>query len=272
MSIPHSIFSTPPQLAKLQQIIINFLRLPFSKDSIPGNLLEAALGYVHNADVLRTYDFVDVLSKVQKIGWQVKSTKADTPVTWVRAKIPNSILLIDGSNKDAAGRKSLGDAIIDFCNAKALDSLTKYELEQIGYSRLILFSEGHITYFEKHLIDSKNTRLFNPNDYEWHWSTPKVTKKKEQLPAFVGTHKATNIKHFAWHGLGENQLHFSGENVWWPPIGDSHRLDFDIPSNDHKVNFEEIAEWLAQLPIDSSLETNVDPIASANNGGTALPT
>lgn len=250
MSEQSPIFSTPAQLVKLQQIIINFLRLPFSADAIPGSLLEAALAYIHNAEVLHTYDFVDVLDKEQKIGWQVKATKSTTPVTWLRAKIPNAWNLIDESKQSIEGRKHLGDSIIDFCNAKAIDSLNKYQLEQIGYARLILFPNNQILYFEKQLINQNSKHLFNPDDYEWHWTIPKNAQKKEQLTAFCGIHKVTNVKHFAWHGLGENQLHFSGENVWWPATENTKRITFNAPTNNQKVDFETIAEWLSTLPFE----------------------
>ena len=45
--------------------------------------MEANLKEVRGGDteVLHTYDFVDVISRSEKIGWQVKSTKSTTPVT-----------------------------------------------------------------------------------------------------------------------------------------------------------------------------------------------
>lgn len=91
--------------------------------------------------------------------------------------------------------------------------------------------------------------LFNSEHYTWEWSQPKQTKGKEQLSAFTAKHKETGVKHFAWHGLGENQLHFSGEKTWWLPQEDAHRIDFYVPDEASKVDFETIAEWLSQLPI-----------------------
>ena len=127
-------------------------------------------------------------------------------------------------------------------------------------------------YFERCLLDTEHPRLWNPSDYVWQWSTPKRAEKKEQLPAFVGRHKETNTKSFAWHGQGENQLHFSGEGDWWPEENSDHRLDFQIPNSNQKVDFETLAVWLSQLPVGDIEASNEVPILSDNNGGTAFPT
>ena len=247
MSVTPSIFTSVERMAKIEQMIVNYLRLPFASETIPGSLLEAILGNVHEGEVLKTYDFADVIKR-GSVGWQVKSTKSDTPVTWMRVKLPDKQSLIEVSRNSEGERQVLGDSIINFCNTHARASMELYHLRQIGYARLVLFPEGRIMYFERPLISESSPLLFKSVDYAWQWSTPKKTRGKEQLPAFVGEHKETGIKHFAWHGLGENQLHFSGEKSWWLPEGDSHRIDFHAPSEANKVDFETIAEWLSQLP------------------------
>ena len=243
MNTEPPIFSDAAQLAKIQQMVTNYLRLPFATDTIPGSLLEAIIGIVHGADVLKTYDFADVVKR-GAVGWQVKSTKSETPVTWKRAKIPDKQQLIEASQQNDGGRQELGNALIDFCNEHALASLVRYKLAKIGYARLVIFPNGRIMYFERLLMSVAQPSLFSPADYVWRWSDPKRTQGKEQLPAFVGWQRDTGKKHFAWHGLGENQLHFSGEGTWWPLAGDSHRLDFDAPSATDKVSFETVAAWL----------------------------
>lgn len=60
------------------------LKLPIIEGNIPGNLLEHVFAYNRNAEVLNTYDFIDVIDKERGIGWQIKSTMASTPVTWIR--------------------------------------------------------------------------------------------------------------------------------------------------------------------------------------------
>jgi hypothetical protein len=272
MSDTASIFSNVPQMRQLQLMVTNYLRLPFATDTIPGSLLEAILGYIHDAEVLKTYDFVDVVSVPQKVGWQVKSTKSSTPVTWIRGKIPRASSLVEASRKDEEGIQLLGNAIINFCNEKVVNSFEKYALEQIGYARLVLFPNNTIMYYERLLVTRDHPQLFNPADYIWKWSVQKENTKKEQLPAFIGIHRETQTKHFAWHGLGENQLHFYGESAWWPPSNDIHRLDFKTPDDSQKVNFEKLAEWLAQLQAEPIEESKALPIVSDNNGGTALPT
>ncbi len=143
---------------------------------------------------------MDVVNRNDQVGWQVKSTKASTPVTWKRAKIPNSQELIKDSNSSTEGLQTLGNAILKFCNDHAIESLDKYNLNEIGFSRLIVHPNRHLTYFEKALCSRTNPNIFNENEFEWKWSIPKKTTKKEQLPALHGTHKLTQQKWFAWHG------------------------------------------------------------------------
>lgn len=209
--------------------------------------MEGALAYVRGASVLRTYDFVDVVKRDSRCGWQVKSTKATTPVTWKRAKIPNSVQLIAESKISPAGAQALGDAIIAFCNAHAQHSLQLYDLDEIGYSRLIVHENGTVTYFEKLLCTREAPTIFNSSDFEWQWSIPKKTVKKEQLPALHGIYKPDHKKWFAWHGLGENQLHFSGEKSWWPSEGNQHQVSFNLPTDGDKISVERFIELLAGL-------------------------
>ena len=224
-----NVYSTQGQLKNISKILTGYLKLPFSGDSIPGALMESVISEVRDGEVLNTYDFVDILNKNQKVGWQVKSTKSSTPVTWKRAKIPNSVQLIEISKSSSLGLQKLGDAIIKFCNDHALESINEYDLYEIGYSRLIVHKDGKLTYFEKILCTKDNPKIFQESDFEWKWSIPKKTQKKEQLPALHGTHKPSNKKWFAWHGLGENQLHFSGEKAWWP-TDNTNKIDFSFPS------------------------------------------
>src|SRR5205814_2769173 len=91
------IFSTQEQLDEIQRIVCNYARLPFALDSVPGAVMEGTLEHVRKAKRLNTYDFVDVVNSSDRCGWQVKSTKASTPVTWKRAKIPDARNLIVAS-------------------------------------------------------------------------------------------------------------------------------------------------------------------------------
>ena len=242
----HKHLSNKAQLDSLIHIIHQYLRLPLSDDTIPGSFLEGVLAYVRKGKRLNTYDFVDVVNIEKKIGWQVKSTKSTTPVTWKRAKIPNSLELIEKSYKSDKGLQNLGDAIIDFCNEHAEHSINLYKLDEIYYSRLVVFENGEIKYIERKLCDKKNPIMFSKSDYVWHWSKPKVTTKKEQLQALHGVSKNTNQKVWAWHGLGENQLHFSGEKLWWTDR-DSLVIDFHYPKSDEKLSLEQLIDLLAKL-------------------------
>lgn len=243
-----AVFSTGRQLRQLAEILSKYARLPFSPSTIPGGVLEGALAYVRSAEVLLTYDFVDVVNRGKHCGWQVKSTLAGTPVTWKRAKIPGSVALIAASKRSAGGTQALGDAIIRFCNAHAAESLDNYGIEEIGYSRLIIFPNGRVLYFERLLCTRDSPRIFDPADFEWRWSAPKRTVKKEQLPALHGFHRPTGQKWWAWHGLGENQLHFSGERAWWPPSArHPHAITFSFPTDDERIAVEKFIAMLARL-------------------------
>lgn len=195
----------------LATLLYRFGRLPFVQGSIPGAVLEAALAHVRQARVLPTYEFVDVLRAEQSVGWQVKSTLSGTPVTWNRAKLPERVKLIAASRSSVERLQHLGDTIIAFCNEHALASMKIYNLRQIGYARLIVFPDGKAHYFEKTLCSRQRPLLFEPAEFEWRWSAHKQTQGKEQLSALHGWHRPTDSKWFAWHGAGENQLHFTGD-------------------------------------------------------------
>lgn len=242
-----AIFSTPAQLSRLGDILSKYARLPFSKETIPGAVLEGALAHVRGGEVLNTYDFVDVIKREDRGGWQVKSTKSGTPVTWMRAKIPNSQKLIDDSRKTTAALQALGDTIINFNNAHVQASIERYNLNEIGYSRLIVFPNGRVVYFEKLLCTRSAPKIFNAANFEWRWSQPKKTVKKEQLPALHGLYKPTGKKWWAWHGLGENQLHFTGDGDWWPPPNDPHVVTFSFPAAADRIDLEKFIELLARL-------------------------
>jgi len=236
MAENRTIYSTAEELARIAHILQNYARLPFSPINIPGAVMEGVLGHVRRGEVLRTYDFVDVVNRKSQLGWQIKSTLAGTPVTWKRAKIPERIQLI-ASEKSAEGLQSLGDAIIGFCNKHAEESIKGYDLREIGYARLVIHESGQAMYFERRLCTRAKPQIFDPKEFLWRWSIPKRTAKKEQLIALHGTHKPTGKKWFAWHGRGENQLHFSGENAWWPSGGD-HRVEFQLPSESGRLTLE----------------------------------
>lgn len=249
-----TIYSTKEQLKKIAYYLTAYMRIPFFQDdTIPGKVMEKIISLVHGGEQLGTYDYVDVCIK-NKVGWQVKSTKGDTPVTWKRAKIANAEQLIRQSETSEAGCQKLGDAIIDFCNGHAVESIKHYNLSKIGYSRLIMLPNNVAIYFERELCTAKKPSIFEKTDYAWRWSIQKQVKKKEQLRALHGVNNKTGKKSFAWHGRGENQLHFNGEGDWWPKINipnkvgqiefskDGHAMAFKLPSA--KVSWDNLVSFL----------------------------
>jgi hypothetical protein len=243
-----AILSSGVEMSNIANLLCRYCLLPFTPDTIPGAIMEGALAHVRDAEVLRTYDFVDVIKPKDSMGWQVKSTKDATPVTWKRAKLADAPNLIKASRSGAAGVQSLGDAIIHFCNAHAAASMSKYSLEAIGFSRLIVRDNGTATYYEKLLCTREKPKIFEETDFFWQWSTQKKTKQKEQLSALHGIHVPSGKKWFAWHGLGENQLHFSGEKTWWPEANSSQAFTFDLPTKDKKLSVEAFMALLEEIP------------------------
>lgn len=224
--------------AQIITLIQTTLRLPFWK-SLPGSVLEEILAHVYGGRRTGTYDFVDVVNDVTRTGWQVKSTRHATPVTWKRVKLPNKGSLIERSHATSEGTQTLGNAIVDSCNSAAKESIEKYKLKSIKYARLVDHMNGRLTYFERVLPISG--QLFEPRHFRWCWSKAK-TAKKEQLPAFHGVHVDSDDTWFAWHGRGENQLHFKGEKLWWPAERGHNRRDF-VRSGDN-LTMTELADMI----------------------------
>jgi len=240
-------FSTQKQFHTIAKILRGYIKIPLATDSIPGSFMETVLGNVRSATILNTYDFIDVYNPKDRIGWQVKSTKETTPVTWKRAKVKDSERLIKDSQKSASGVQVLGDAIIDFCNQHVKESIERYKLDEVYYSRLVLFESRQVLYFERLLCTKEKPLIFDKKDFAWKWSAPKTTVKKEQLPALHGKNIRTNTKWFAWHGLGENQLHFSGEKEWWPAENDKHSIRFAFPSEKERLTQNEFISLLQRI-------------------------
>lgn len=241
---PESSLSKNSQLHEIGKAVAAYCYLPFASDSVPGAYVEAVVAEVRGGAVLRTYDFVDVIKSEGRIGWQVKSTKATTPVTWKRAKIPRAQELIAASRDPEEiarkeGLQALGNAVIEFCNRHAAESLEKYGIDEIGFSR-VLVTPTEIIYYEKILLTTDEPRIFDASEFTWEWSTQKKGVKKEQLSALHG--RRNGEKWWAWHGLGENQLHFAGERYWWPPDDDRHRISLPLPAPDDRLDFSTFGE------------------------------
>jgi hypothetical protein len=204
--------------------------------------MEGTLAQVRDATRLGRYDFIDVVKETERVGWQVKSTAQSTPVTWKRAKVEGRNDLIRASESGPDGRQALGNTIIDFCNAAVARDFERYEIDHILYSRLIIHANGTATYFEKEIATRQKPQVFKAADFEWHWTEQRTGLKKEQLSAFHGIHKRSGKKWWAWHGRGENQLHFSGESEWWPESSDPHSINFELPTE--RFALDELLEFL----------------------------
>ncbi len=241
----NQLLSDPATLRRIAVLIERYHRLPFSSlDSIPGAVMEAALEIARgpNARVLKTYDFVDVVDDASHLGWQVKSTKHGTPITWKRAKIRDAGNRRRYAHSSIEAAQEVGNELIAFCNNHALESLQHYELKSIGYARLIVWPNSRATYFERPLISRKQPILFRPEDFTWRWTDGRPNASKEQQGALAG-YDARQVRWFSWYS--ENQLHFNNEKAWWLPDGHPNRLDF--PLSKKKIETEVLLEWLESL-------------------------
>ncbi len=228
--------------------IASYFRLPFAAKSLPGWFAEAVVAEHYRGRVLSTRDFVDVISgdggdNGKRIGWQVKSTMTSTTVTWKRVKIEGSAELIQESD-DRGDTQTLGNLVIEACNLHAQESLKKHELRKIRYARIIA-APGQVTYFERDLIDENRPVFFDPSEFEWEWSEGQDMSGKERLKALHGYRisKDEREKWFAWHGRGENQLHFMGEKCWWPGY-DRDTRGVTVPKYGKKRSWTELNSWL----------------------------
>jgi len=101
-----TVYSTREQLIKIAHYLTAYMQIPyFQDDTIPGKVMEKIISLVRDGEQLTTYDYVDVCIR-GKVGWQVKSTKSSTPLTWKRAKIAHSAALIKESETGADGLKN----------------------------------------------------------------------------------------------------------------------------------------------------------------------
>lgn len=229
------VFSTKKELKDIRSLLLGYLKLPFSNNLIPGNVMEKILGEATNSKVLNTYDFIDVVNEKKKVGWQVKSTKENTTLTWKRVKLPNSKKLIEDSFKSNDNIQILGDMIIDFCNKNTKESIDAYDLKEVGFSRVIVNNDNTITYYEKLLCTKENPNIFKKEDYIWKWSEQKTNAKKEQLSSLQAFDKRTGKKVFSWYGQGENQLHFFGEKEW---LDNAETINtFKMPEKKYDMDF-----------------------------------
>lgn len=208
------VFSNKKELKEISELVQGYFKLPISEDTIQGDFFEKIIAEARNAKRLNTYEFIDVVDEKNKVAWQVKSTKEKTPLTWKRVKLKDSKKLIEESFQSFEKTQELGELIINFCNLNAKESIDKYNLKEIGFSRIISNLDGTLSYYEKILCTKENPIIFNKDNYIWKWSEQKTNGKKEMLKSLQGFDKITGLKMFSWHGQGENQLHFVGDKYW----------------------------------------------------------
>jgi hypothetical protein len=232
------IYSDQPTLQRIALLLRRYHRLPFvSSGIIAGTVVENVLEQARSLERLGRYDFVDVVSRELRYGLQVKSSKQTSPLTWQRAKVPNSGELREASKKFESAQQELGTKILDYINSHVAKDLETYKLDEIGYARLVVGRDSAF-YFERRLLDRDHPVLFNPSDFHWRWAEDRKATKEQR--GSLSAYDRAGTKWFSWHS--ENQLHFINERVWWPQPGDPTRIDF--PLNEPKIDLATLMRWL----------------------------
>lgn len=235
-------YLTEEQLQKLGSYLKAYLKLPVaSGDRVPGEDFEKIVAAAINGEALGKKDFVDVLTFDKRWGKQTKSGIYGNNIIWKRAKIDNSEQLVLESKNSISAAQQLGKLLIDQCNEHIIDSINKYNLDGITYSRLIIKEPDILEYFEKFLCTKNDPIVFESKDIYWKWSNTKKSLKKEYLPALHGINIKTGETIWQWNGLGDNQLNFPGEKLWWP----KNRTIFTFPNDNEKVSFEKLLVLLS---------------------------
>lgn len=230
-------------MLKIVGFLTTYTRIPFiEENAIPGNIMENAVSIARNGTQLPCYGFIDVIN--DNIGWQVKSSRKKSPLTWGQVKAPSNLL----QSKDAI---ALGNHLINSINESSIAAMEKFNLETIGYARLIVYPNNHAVYFEKELSNRTNPIIFNPKTYLWSWSNCTRKSNKETKPSLVGINTITGMREFSWHCLSGSQLHFDAEYQWWPKIkipkseddvifsSKHHAISFMLPSK--KISWDAIS-------------------------------
>lgn len=244
MGKPPLLFSSSAELEKIRDIVFAFARLPFAKSGIPGAVLETVLAEVRKGKIITKRHFVDVVAEGGDIGWQVKSTSGNSPLTWNRARIADQEDLIAESRAGTAGCQALGNAIIAFCNDHAVKSLAEYNLDEIGLARLHVDDNGDALYFERLLCSRRSPAVFNPADFSWKWAE-KEPGNKRHSGGFHGFNKSTGSKWFSWFGRGAYQLHFPGEAQWRTETSHGHAIRFRIPGAADRLSVDAFLALMA---------------------------
>ena len=234
----NSIYSSPETLARIALMLGIYHRLPFAAEGvIPGIIVENVLAQARGMKRLGKYDFVDVLSKEDRVGLQVKSSKAGSPLTWQRAKVDRATEKRQASKEFPEAAQVLGAEILDYINRHMLKDLDAHDIDEIGYARLVV-TKSEAFYFETKLIDRANPILFDPKKFTWEWAMDRKASKEQR--GSLSAYDNKDVKWFSWHT--ENQLHFNNEKVWWPKPGDPHRVDFSLRGE--KIDPMALKKWL----------------------------
>ncbi|MHB8391227.1 MAG: hypothetical protein ACYDBH_16860 [Acidobacteriaceae bacterium] len=232
------IFSSPDTLAQIAQMLRIYHRLPFAAEGvIPGIIVEDVLAQARGMRRLGKYDFVDVISKEDRVGLQVKSSKAASPLTWQRAKVIRAAEKREASKVYPEAAQALGAEILDYINQHIIKDFDVHDIDKIGYARLVI-TNREAFYFETKLVDREHPILFDPKRFTWRWALDRQASKEKR--GSLSAYDDEGVKWFSWHT--ENQLHFNNEKAWWPQPGDPHRVDFSL--TEKKIDPLALKKWL----------------------------
>jgi len=207
-------FSTPTQLENIVTGVKRYYTSPYALEFISGKVFEIIVADAHNTKPTNTQDFADVICGDYAV--QCKAGRDNKDMIWKRISLPDE-LVRESLHSDSISN-DLGKLLLDRVNARASDSLAKYNVTKLAYSRLITHKNKLFTYFEKSL----NNPIFDRDMFQWKWSTP---QKRKDKPALHGFWRSVLV--FSWQGLSGEQFRFNAEHLWWPK--EDQRITFSIP-------------------------------------------
>ena len=252
------IYSSKEELEKIANAIIKYFNAPFSRENVPGPVLEEIIEECKGWPALGGIDFVDNLSPNGNCGVQCKSGSTRRwsleknkwlfrQRPWGRITIPLSKrILIDESYINPILLQELGDSVIDTFNDKIKFSIEKYNLDEIGYIGLVFNPNSTFQYYERSICLRNNPILFDKKDFRWEWSIP---KKETDSPVLKGINIKTNQVWVRWKAHGDTQLDFMGAEFW--VTDDSLRLTFTA-KNDGKDYYLDNLNIIENLNISSN--------------------
>lgn len=213
---------------------------PFCSGTI--EIGETLLSWALQATLLSSKAYADAYESTKQIAYQIKTGLPSSPVTFARLTTPSQLKLVNSTHtKDI---QQLGNELLTWVQNRIEEPKQQLGAKEVRVARIIYTKDGHFTYYER-LMDMMH---YLPSDYQWRWSI-----KGNALEGY-----RNHEKWFSWYPQGrqgtknQNQLHYHGENMLIPAVGDKSRYDFYLGSH-AQVPFDKMVNVLLKLIEEHSL-------------------